>query len=230
MVPSSLQSLSLTRLRLFLLPLLLAVVVSCANAPAVLKRPGVFRILNVLGDSYHAGTGFLAPGQCMLIITAAHVVERPGSKTYVVADGVEIPYIVTKSGKGKKDDAALLTPAPTANGANGWPDLCKGGVSPYRWGKGVEVNEDLWYHGLWMKLNYLLTGRAYVTHPEIEQGGYRYLLISAPSLMPGMSGSPLFNSKGEVVGLMIMSMGTDAGPTHFEVAVPTSVIRKVLDL
>lgn len=236
--PYSSRSHSLTSPRLRLLSMLLTllvVVVSCAAtsaAPSILRAisPGVFQIVKVSGDNISSGTAFLNPGTCTQVITAAHVVD--GADILMVRKGGSIiPMRVIKKGDDKGDDIALLATEVTPEGE--FANLCDT-FSPLKWAKGKpDVGEMLWYLGVPAVSTDLIPGPAWMLalspaiDPQVGFKGVRSLL-SAPSFLPGQSGSPLFNEAGELVGMMNGVIWTEKGPGAMAYSTPAQIIQNFI--
>jgi S1-C subfamily serine protease len=143
-----------------------------------------------------AGTGFRLLGT-NLVLTNAHVVE--GAARLLVrtsTDEVSAGVVIAD----RANDVAILRLAPTASDASGGLTLGESHA--------VRQGDRVW------SLGYPLAGllgdapvlsEGTVTSVVGPGGDPRLFQISAPA-QPGSSGSPLFDSRGRVVGLVVSTL------------------------
>lgn len=189
----------------------------------------MFQIITTRGENISSGTGFLSPGTCTQVITAAHVVE--GAELIMVKKGEDLYQLnVVKKGEEKGDDVALLMTLPVGEE---FQSLCDT-FSPHAWAKEKpKVGELLWLFGIPAMTYDLIPGQAYMLAlnprliPALGITGER-MLLSAPSFLPGQSGSPLFNEKGELVGMMNGVIWTEKGPGSYAFATSAQIVRNFI--
>jgi S1-C subfamily serine protease len=92
----------------------------------------------------------------------------------------------------------------------------------------VETGESVVIIGHPVGLPYV-THRGIVSRGEREEEGRRYFLTDA-GIVPGMSGGPVFDEYGDVVGIASFSVGYFLVPqAHLGGAVPVSAILEFLE-
>ena len=145
--------------------------------------------VKVRGSPEHHGSGVIVGAR--LVLTAAHTVHD-SSASVVFANGREISSAVLWRGEGEYDLALLLLaePAPHAPATLGCRD--------------PSVGEELVGAGFPMRGGWTgAWGRAASPAPY---GSDRVHRIVAMPVVPGMSGGPVFDRRGRVVGLMVALM------------------------
>lgn len=190
-------------------------------------KPSVVVILiktDKLVEPRFAGTGFVINTPESTIITAAHVVDstEPGTKYFIRTELNEVvevtPFLA------EKNDVAILKPKKkivipglelaAQDPAVGTPIWVIGHPSP-------DFGIVYWWVISPGLVNHVIEAPGFVTEPD-SQGDT--LGISA-SLIPGNSGSPVVNAKGEVVGIGVAGF---VFIDDLNFAVPVSTIKEEL--
>lgn len=161
------------------------------------------------GSGTHLGGG--------LILTAAHVVGANETMKVITDAGQELEAKPLWSNE-KLDVALLQVEGKLA--AKQRPLACRK----------AEVGEEVWSYGnpLWMRG---VTTRGFVssTPQEIKETGLRAMVITAP-MAPGMSGGPVVDVYGAIIGINTAITMMPAGPfqpnmtTGLMLSVPAEVI------
>jgi serine protease Do len=158
----------------------------------------------LVGDLYEEGLGSgILISRDGKIITAAHVVEKQGPIRVEFADRQQVT-------------ARLIAASTLADLALLQVDRVPPTATPAKLGDSdrIETGDDIFIVGAPYGLSYTLTvGRITARRPDETRGG----ILSATEFLqtdalinPGSSGSPVFNSAGEVVGI-VSSVVSDNG-------------------
>lgn len=160
------------------------------------------------------GTGFVIDASG-LVVTNAHVVERADDLRVRLSDGRELPARVV--GRDGKLDLALLQ----VDGGGEALQAATLGTSEQ-----VRVGEHVVAIGNPFGLGHTVTlGIVSAKARSIGAGPYDDFIQTDASINPGNSGGPLFNAKGEVVGI---NTAIRAGASGIGFAIPIDVLRDVL--
>lgn len=196
-----------------------------ANVPAIVGISNESTGYNIFGQSSaiaSTGTGFIisSGGE---ILTNYHVVENAQTLTVTLCDGTE--YAATVLGYDAESDVALLKIE-----ADGLPTVTLGSSSTLAVGSGVAaIGNPLG------ELTYSLTvGYLSATDREINTDGTPINMMQIDAAInPGNSGGPLFNMKGEVIGITTAKYsGTTTSGTSIEgigFAIPIDDVLELLD-
>ena len=175
-------------------------------------------------------SGFLITNQG-LIVTNMHVIEGASRiEVHVPSLGRTLPARVVATDK--LNDLALLRVASDS--------VRTLGAIPYRLAASstVAVGQDAWTLGF--PLGSIMGSTARLATGTIDSlSGFRdapgLLQISAP-IQPGNSGGPLFNSQGEVIGVVVSGLdakyfldNTGIIPQNVNFAVKVSLLRNLLE-
>ena len=137
-----------------------------------------------------------------LIVTSSHVVPRDGNFTVELADGLRLAAGI--AARDRENDLALLQV--TAD------DLPRNGlhVAPAGDSSALRVGEIIVAVGHPRGVRGTATfGIVSAASPRLGTGrGRREVLQADITLAPGNSGGPLVNTRGEVVGIACMILGT----------------------
>ena len=63
--------------------------------------------------------------------------------------------------------------------------------------------------------------------PNMREGGFLYLI--SEMALGGHSGSPVFNNKGQVIGVIFLSLNNGSGEIYGSIAIPLEDLREFLD-
>jgi len=161
------------------------------------------------GSGVHIGNGY--------IITAAHVLDTEQGYT-VKAHSGQVYNAITLWKAIEYDVALMRVDKPRLASA----DL---DCAP------LKVGDELVSKGNPYDLQFL-TMRGYVASIVGKIARWHDAIIADISIAPGMSGGPVFNSRGHVVGINVgvrmASTGLGRAPTRFGVVVPSSAICALL--
>jgi serine protease Do len=160
------------------------------------------------------GSGFIisADGQ---ILTNAHVVEDADSIIVKLSDNSEKPARLI--GLDKASDVALLK-----IDASGLPAVKLGDSS------GVEVGDWVLAIGSPFGLEHSVTqGIVSAIGRSLPDGNYVPFIQTDVAVNPGNSGGPLFNLRGEVIGINSQIYSRSGGYMGLSFAIPVNVASKV---
>ncbi len=153
------------------------------------------------------------------IATAAHVVEAGDPVMVELKDGVTLPAeIVTLS---RTEDLALLKVEKLPKGV---------AVAPLADSDAVKVGQPVFSIGTPLGLTHSLTaGVVSGLRQDARHGLYPgHVIQTDAALNQGNSGGPLFNERGEVIGICSYIASTSGGSQGLGFAVPSNIVRKRL--
>lgn len=149
-------------------------------------------------DDWHTGSGFIVD-ESGLIITAKHVVDRPGNYTVIFADGAKRK--VTGIRMSHKSDCAVLS-------------VSRQNIKALKFTTQVSVGEPIFAIGSPFDIGL----ENYVTRGIISKIGVRNsFFCDTPLIMvdadgnPGNSGGPVLNMRGKVIGIFVGGYGQGIG-------------------
>jgi hypothetical protein len=208
------------QLRALLLLVLVALTACASSAPSIVTnaQAPIYRIIQLTDDKIFSGTAFLVPGTGQLLMTAAHNLDGGGTMLLEV-DGLPVPIHIMKKGDANKVDAALVMVE------NPLKD-----INPFLWAEDEpSLWEVVWFLGYPGALSKVLAGYGVVVSEDEslwqERIGGDYLAMTAPGLLLGHSGSPVFDQKGRIVGMMVKEAESGG---KVQLAVPAKVLRKFM--
>ncbi len=188
--------------------------------PAELYQLAKRASAEILVDGHFGGSGFFVDEEGLLL-TAAHVIGRPGSRIEILSPQtgrIEAEVVAVDLGH----DSVLLRVEPRDNGYAALPiaeklpppgdDVFLFGAPLFRHAVllcGTIARDDLVY--------------SYYT------GRYNEVLHVACTVQSGMSGGPWVNRRGEVVALQSGVMSANAIPIGIAHAIPYTAIRDLLN-
>ena len=198
--------------------LLAASAVHAESVPQLFKRvQGSVLVIHVPGE---VGSGVLIDGKG-LVMTAAHVVQA--------AEDIQVEFIT-----GEKVPAHVIASEPQADVAliqlKEVP--AKAVVSPLGDSDQVEVGENVIVIGAPMGISYTLTAGIISSRRDAKKlyGGFEKgeLFQTDAAINPGNSGGPLFNMRGEVIGIVSHILTEGGGSEGLGFAVTSNTARKLL--
>jgi S1-C subfamily serine protease len=208
----------------FLLSCLMLVSIGCAShrvsipvvgdqALAKWIRPGIFKAMHETAPGqFYGGTAFCVPGTNHLLMTAAHV---PGEGTMVEdAKGNIYEAAIIKSDSA--EDVAILSIE---------EPVC--GASVYEWGPEPEVGEKAYLYGFGgLAAKPVFTEGDVASEDGLIEMRPHTRLVNLNALK-GHSGSPIFNSAKQIVGMLVGGITDEAGD-EMDSFVPVTVLRRML--
>jgi serine protease Do len=174
----------------------------------------------------HQGSGGTATGSGFLvdssgiIVTNNHVIEGADTFEIVLVDGRTLP--ATLVGRDAETDLAVLRTSPAGRLPSvpwGNSDLARVGDwaiaigSPFGLGNSLSVG--------------VISGR----NRDLQSGRYDAFLQTDAAINRGNSGGPLFNARGEVIGVntaIVSPSGAQGGSVGVGFAIPSNLARKVV--
>jgi len=162
-----------------------------------------------------AGAGIIVNADLGLVLTSNHVVDDAEAISVTLADGRH--FDATSLAHSDHDDLAVLRITPSQLTSVGFGDA-----------KGVEVGDFVLALGNPLGGGQTTTfGIVSALHracPGIENSD---LIVTDALIERGNSGGPLFNLRGELIGIMVARAGGSDG-TGYGFAIPLDAIRDLL--
>ena len=194
--------------------------------PAVVAISAQRRAVGAPRDSVHSGSAGAATGSGFvidgtgLIVTNNHVIEDGDTFDVILADGTRLS--ATLLGRDVETDLAVLraqTPKRLTSVVWGNSDQARVGDwaiaigSPFGLGNSLSVG--------------VISGR----NRDLQAGRYDDFLQTDAAINQGNSGGPLFNTRGEVIGVntaIVSPGGAQGGSVGVGFAVPSNLARKIV--
>jgi serine protease Do len=194
--------------------------------PAVVGISAKMTARGAPNDRNHQGSGGAATGSGFvidpsgLVVTNNHVVEGATSYDVMMADGRKLPAVLV--GRDSETDLAVLR----ITGARGMVSVPWGNSDQARIGDwAIAIGSPF---GLGNSLSVgVISGR----NRDLQAGRYDDFLQTDAAINRGNSGGPLFNARGEVVGVntaIVSPGGNQGGSVGVGFAVPSNLARKVV--
>ena len=177
-------------------------------------RGGPRRSAPGAGQQHALGTGFLIDAKGH-ILTNAHVVEGPDVVKVKLADDRELRAKV--KGRDERLDVAILE----LEGSTNLPFVPLGSSETLKVGETVVAIGNPFGLG-----NTVTMGIVSAKGRAIGAGPYDDFIQTDASINPGNSGGPLFNARGEVVG---MNTAINPNGQGIGFAIPSDELRRVID-
>jgi 2-alkenal reductase len=200
--------------------------------------PAVVTVINqqTVGDMFGdqqtvqagAGTGFIIDEQGH-IVTNWHVVTGGTSFSVILSDGTEVPAELI--GEDPRDDLAVVKIDPSAVPAT----VSLGDSSQLEQGQTVlAIGSPLGAFGNTVTMGIVSAlNRNQLENPTSNYcQNYTNLIQHDAAINPGNSGGPLFNLRGEVIGVNTLGIPASAGGTPVQgifFAVPSNTVTAVVD-
>jgi serine protease Do len=172
----------------------------------------------VLRVGIGTGTGILVHADGF-IVTAAHVVEAAEQIVVQFKNGLQADAVVLSLSR--TEDLALLK----VNEVPKNPSVAVLGDSDF-----LKVGQPIFSIGTPLGLGHTLTSGVLSSVRIGKQQGLRpgHVIQTDAALNQGNSGGPLFNDRGEVVGIASYIATTSGGSQGLGFAVPSNIVRKRL--
>jgi serine protease Do len=177
-------------------------------------------------DSVHQGSGGAATGSGFvidasgLVVTNNHVIEGATSYEVVFADGRRLPASLV--GRDSETDLAVLRIASSAR------------LASVPWGNSDQARIGDWAIAIGSPFglgNSLSVGVISGRNRDLQAGRYDDFLQTDAAINRGNSGGPLFNGRGEVIGVntaIVSPGGAQGGSVGVGFAVPSNLARKIV--
>lgn len=177
-------------------------------------------------DNVHQGSGGAATGSGFVIdpsgivVTNNHVIEGATSFEIIFADGRRLPAVLVGR-DGETDLAVLRITGATLLASVPWGNSDQSRIgdwaiaigSPFGLGNSLSVG--------------VISGR----NRDLQAGRYDDFLQTDAAINRGNSGGPLFNTRGEVIGVntaIVSPGGTQGGSVGVGFAVPSNLARRIV--
>ncbi|MDX8412115.1 MAG: DegQ family serine endoprotease [Mariprofundaceae bacterium] len=167
-------------------------------------------------ERHSLGSGFLISEEGY-VVTNNHVVENADEIIVTASDGNE--YEAELVGTDAKLDLALLK-------------IDSNGIKPVKLGDSDALRVGEWVVAIGNPFGLEQTVTAGIVSAKgrvIGAGPYDDFIQTDASINPGNSGGPLFNSKGEVIGINTAIISRSGGNVGIGFAIPIKLAKPVLD-
>ncbi len=164
------------------------------------------------------GSGFVVDSSG-LIVTNNHVIEGADEITAIFTDGSKLK-VAEVVGRDPKSDLALLRVKP------------KTPLPSVKFGESDRMRVGDWVMAIGNPFGLggtVTVGVISATRRDIHSGLYDEFLQTDAAINRGNSGGPLFNMKGEVVGVNTAIISPTGGSIGIGFAVPSKTVARVLD-
>lgn len=162
------------------------------------------------------GSGFIISSDG-LVVTNNHVIEGADEITVTLSDDTQ--HEATLVGRDPKTDLALLRiDADRKLPAVPWGDSTKARVGDWV----VAIGNPFGLGGT------VTAGIISARQRDIQQGPYDSFLQTDASINRGNSGGPMFNMKGEVIGVNTAIFSPTGGSVGVGFSVPSSIVSRVI--
>lgn len=165
------------------------------------------------------GSGYIIDAKEGYIVTNNHVIADADEVTVILQDDTNLKAKIV--GKDEKTDVALLKVDPTGHNLKAVP-----------WGNSDDMRVGDWIlaignpYGLGGTVTQgIISARA----RDINAGPYDDYLQTDASINRGNSGGPMFNMKGEVVGINSAIFSPSGGSIGIGFAIPSNLAKSIVD-
>lgn len=194
--------------------------------PAVVAIRATRSLVGAPRDAVHAAAGGASTGSGFVIdargivVTNNHVIEGNDRFEIILVDGTILPASLV--GRDTETDLAVLR----ANGAQR--------LASVPWGNSDAARVGDWAIAIGSPFglgNSLSVGVISARNRDLQSGRYDDFLQTDAAINRGNSGGPLFNARGEVIGVntaIVSPGGTQGGSVGVGFAVPSNLARKIV--
>lgn len=194
--------------------------------PAVVAIRAKRSLVGAPRDSVHAEAGGSSTGSGFVIdargvvVTNNHVIEGNDRFEIILVDGTVLPAVLV--GRDAETDLAVLRATGTAR------------LSSVIWGNSDAARVGDWAIAIGSPFglgNSLSVGVISARNRDLQAGRYDDFLQTDAAINRGNSGGPLFNARGEVIGVntaIVSPGGTQGGSVGVGFAVPSNLARKIV--
>ena len=194
--------------------------------PAVVAIRAKRSLVGAPSDSVHAEAGGSSTGSGFVIdargvvVTNNHVIEGNDRFEIMLVDGTVLPAVLV--GRDAETDLAVLRATSTAR------------LSSVTWGNSDAARVGDWAIAIGSPFglgNSLSVGVISARNRDLQAGRYDDFLQTDAAINRGNSGGPLFNARGEVIGVntaIVSPGGTQGGSVGVGFAVPSNLARKIV--
>ncbi|MBO6468689.1 MAG: Do family serine endopeptidase [Pelagibacteraceae bacterium] len=165
---------------------------------------------------YGLGSGFIIDS-AGIVVTNNHVIEGADEITIIMFDQEE--YKAELLGRDPKGDLAVLKFDPSNRK-----------ISSVNWGNSDEVRVGDWSIAIGNPLGLggtVTAGVVSAISRDIGNGPYVKFIQTDASINRGNSGGPLFNTKGEVIGINTAIISQSGGSIGLGFAIPSNSAKKI---
>jgi serine protease Do len=155
-----------------------------------------------------------------VVVTNNHVIEGNDRFEIMLVDGTVLPAVLV--GRDAETDLAVLRATGTAR------------LSSVTWGNSDAARVGDWAIAIGSPFgfgNSLSVGVISARNRDLQAGRYDDFLQTDAAINRGNSGGPLFNARGEVIGVntaIVSPGGTQGGSVGVGFAVPSNLARKIV--
>jgi serine protease Do len=194
--------------------------------PAVVAIRAKRSLVGAPRDSVHAEAGGSSTGSGFVIdprgvvVTNNHVIEGNDRFEIMLVDGTVLP--ATLVGRDTETDLAVLRTTGTMR------------LASVTWGNSDAARVGDWAIAIGSPFglgNSLSVGVISARNRDLQAGRYDDFLQTDAAINRGNSGGPLFNARGEVIGVntaIVSPGGTQGGSVGVGFAVPSNLARKIV--
>ena len=162
------------------------------------------------------GSGFIIDADGF-IVTNSHVIENASEISVILADNRYFPAEII--GKDPKTDIALLKISPTEK------------LPPVTFGDADKIRVGDWILAIGNPFGLggsVTAGIVSAKSRDIAAGPYDNFIQTDASINQGSSGGPMFNLKGEVIGINTAIFSTNGGSMGIGFAIPINLVDYVI--
>ncbi len=194
--------------------------------PAVVAIRAKRSLVGAPRDSVHAAAGGASTGSGFVIdprgvvVTNNHVIEGNDRFEIILVDGTVLPAALV--GRDTETDLAVLRATGTQR------------LASVTWGNSDAARVGDWAIAIGSPFglgNSLSVGVISARNRDLQAGRYDDFLQTDAAINRGNSGGPLFNARGEVIGVntaIVSPGGTQGGSVGVGFAVPSNLARKIV--
>ncbi len=163
------------------------------------------------------GSGFIIDAKLGYVVTNNHVVQDADEIKVILHDETSVDAKIV--GTDSKTDLAVLKIDPIK------------GMSNTKWGDSNKMRVGNWVMAIGNPFGLggtVTTGIISARHRDINAGPYDNFIQSDASINRGNSGGPMFNLKGEVIGINTAIFSPTGGSVGIGFAIPSNLAKSVI--